>query len=182
MNKINPSFIPSWLQGWLWLALLSGSAVRAEDESPDFEFREGPGWQEAQVNLPAFPQPADLLAVPLQLNQFPFTLLIDTQSLRLGDDRVTRYVAVLESTSGARNVLFEGIRCATAEVRTYAVGMDGRFDASAPGQWREIKPHGMDQFRKILQQQYFCDGSLRARDVKDVIGVLRQGAAEIKEY
>ena len=57
---------------------------------------------------------------------------VDPASISISKaDGLVRYVVVASSASGARNVMYEAIRCATGEFKTYA-----RY--SPEGQWRMV--------------------------------------------
>lgn len=56
---------------------------------------------------------------------------IDPNTLVVGADGVVRYVVVMTNATGSMNAIYEGIRCTTDEVKTYA-----RFSAS--GEWRPV--------------------------------------------
>jgi hypothetical protein len=77
-----------------------------------------PDWKELEAPRPPPPQTANLIPV-----EIPGTTLrygIDPASVALGADGVVRYVVIASSNTGAVNALYEGIRCSTGEVRTYA--------------------------------------------------------------
>ena len=57
---------------------------------------------------------------------------VDPASIRISQrDGLVRYVIVARSSSGASNVMYEALRCATAQVKTYA-----RYSAS--GGWKSL--------------------------------------------
>lgn len=57
---------------------------------------------------------------------------VDPASIRISQrDGLVRYVIVARSSSGASNVMYEALRCSTAQVKTYA-----RYSAS--GGWRSL--------------------------------------------
>ena len=65
---------------------------------------------------------------------------VDPATLRIGNDGIVRYVVVATSRTGARNVLYEGIRCSSGEFKTYA-------RHSAEGGWRPVdKPEWRSMF------------------------------------
>lgn len=96
------------------LMCLGAVAVQAQvaDESQ---------WQEAEVPAPPPGWRLDRLLRFEGPPQSALSYAIDPQTIRISpSDRVVRYVFVASSPSGVRNVFYEGIRCATAQVRTYA--------------------------------------------------------------
>ena len=89
------------------LSIASVSAAQANFEE-DFDDGEKP-WQEIAVQLPAPPVAANL--VPFFVSATATQeFAIDAKSLTLGSDGVIRYSLVTTSTSGAKNISYEGIR------------------------------------------------------------------------
>lgn len=73
---------------------------------------------------------------------------VDPDSIRIGADRVIRYVVVGQGTGGAVNAYYEGLRCDAAQVRVYA-------RHAADGDWvptrEDWKPlHGSSAARHSL--------------------------------
>lgn len=64
---------------------------------------------------------------------------VDAQSLSYGTDGVLRFTLEVVSPSGAKNVSYEGMRCATGERRFYAFGRaDGTWSKARGNQWVKI--------------------------------------------
>lgn len=65
---------------------------------------------------------------------------VDPASVRISQaDGVVRYVMVASSASGAQNVMYEGIRCATGELKTYArYAPEGGWKAVSQPEWRSL--------------------------------------------
>lgn len=93
-----------------------GSALAASAQPAEAEPE---AWREAEVRLP---ERIDLDSVVTFSLGTPsgMTFGIEPASLRVDADGVVRYAFVARSSSGATNVLFEGIRCQTGEVKLYA--------------------------------------------------------------
>src|SRR5690348_12438531 len=103
-----------------WVATVAPLAVHAQ-KNLDYEFDNEKPWVEIQAQLPPYPKPENLLqfdAGPASTNLH----YVDAPSLTVGEDGVIRFSLVIKSPSGAMNVSYEGIRCQTAEKRTYAYG------------------------------------------------------------
>ncbi len=138
----------------------------------DFDDQDKP-WQEVAVQLPA---------APLQENLVPFyvsatatqTFSIDTKALTVGTDGVIRYTLVSVSDAGARNVSYEGIRCATYEKKLYAFGQsDGSWSRSRRDQWERINSHASNRQHAALAKDFFCEEKTVAGTAKDMITRLR---------
>ncbi len=151
------------------------TAVCADDDHPVFEdFKPPPEWQEQKVVLPDYPRDEDLQSVPLQLSDFPFQLALDRNSLVVGDDRVTRYTAVLETKDGVRNLFYEGIRCATGEYRSYAIGAGETLQPVLGSDWRPLRQLGVERYRYVLARYYLCDEDRRPRAKREALIQLRE--------
>jgi len=131
--------------------------------------------QEAAVALPAYPERRDAW-VPFETtavtkNRF----FIDRESLQIAEDRTIRYALIIESPSGVRNVSYEGMRCSTAEVKTYAWGTsEGKWYASKEPQWQPIRADRMNGQHETLYTRYFCEAASAARTANDLIQLMQQ--------
>ncbi|MGH8831815.1 MAG: CNP1-like family protein [Polaromonas sp.] len=126
--KFKPAFV-------VILALLLGLtgtawAQRAVDD---------PDWKESEVPPPPAFDVSKLITFDVSLNS-SLVYGVDPASIRISDsDSVVRYVMVATSASGARNVMYEGIRCSTGEYKTYArYSPDGRWNMVANAEWRSM--------------------------------------------
>lgn len=150
-------------------ALLSAcSGLSAIEENDLFAPK---AWQEAPSSLPAPPQAGQLIPFEL-LASSPMASAVDAGSISVGTDGVVRYTLVITSPSGARNVSFEGIRCATFEYRLYATLPAGgnRWAPSQETSWRPIQAVAHNNYRATLAKDYFCEGHAPTTD--NVSGIL----------
>lgn len=139
-------------------AALWQAPLLAEESAADSGFVAPPPWQEQAAVIPAYPEDANLLPFPVDQPALSQTFNIDSKSLSIGTDGVVRYSAVIVSNSGARNVLFEGLRCATREFRTYAYGeASHNFHPAQSDKWQPVSHYGWGGFRAVLQRDYLCD-------------------------
>ena len=117
-------------------------AACASKPSPDaFENDyddESKTWKEIETQLPAAPRDRDLVEFSVSAAS-PYRFSLDRKSIALGGDGVYRYTLVAVSREGARNVSYEGIRCATREYKIYALGRsDGMWVKPRNAQWRPV--------------------------------------------
>lgn len=123
-----------------------------------------PEWAEGEVELPTSFDASKLRAFAV-LSRPGTEYLVDESSLSVGEDRVVRYVLVVRSAGGAENLTYEGIRCATGEVRLYASGRrDGSWVAMKNSEWQPIGAEGYNRPRAALAYNYLCDGPAPPRD------------------
>jgi hypothetical protein len=115
-------------------------------------------WQEEQSPLPIFPRAADLLPIRGDAGDPDYKYYIDVNSVSLSADEVLRYTVVIQSPRGASNIVYEGIRCATNEIKTLAYGTrDGRFKRMPNPEWTYVHTQGPMGYRTTLVELYVCD-------------------------
>lgn len=161
----------------LGLSLQTGLADDFFEEVPDFagDFEKEP-WQEEEVPLPPFPEERDLLKFTVPQASSRVSYAIDTGNLQVGDDGVVRYTVIISTSSGARNVFFEGIRCDERTYKTYAYGHDGEsFRKRSAPRWRPIPLRGNQSFRRDLHGAYFCNRFGVVRTPEEIMTRLRGG-------
>ena len=116
-----------------------------------------PGWAEQEVKPPALPQEQNLVAFAVSAataNRF----FLDAQSIATGADGVVRYTLVVRSQSGAENVSFEGMRCATGEIKRYAFARkDGTWSPARSPQWSPIRQQEINNQHGVLYNNFLCD-------------------------
>lgn len=131
--------------------------------------------QEAALALPTYPERRDTW-IPFETtavskNRF----FIDRESLQIADDRSIRYALIIESPNGVRNVSYEGMRCSTAEIKTYAWGTsEGKWYAAKEPQWQPIRADRMNGQHETLYTRYFCEAASAARTANDLIQLMQQ--------
>jgi hypothetical protein len=172
-----------------WLALLiaatiAASAARANDHfdnpnKPDQDLtasergepeKEEQPWKETQSGLPAFPRAQDLIPFRADAGDPDYHYYIDVNSVSLASDEVLRYTVVIQSPEGSSNIIYEGIRCATQEVKMIAFGTkDGRFARMADPKWMYFNTPGAMGYRRSLVEIYVCDENGWAIDSDSVL-------------
>ena len=85
-------------------------------------------------------------------------------------DSVVRYVMVASSPSGAKNVSYEGIRCATAEVRTYArAKQDGSWVTIEKSEWKSLYNPQLPKHSLRFARVGACDGAAPVSSVRELV-------------
>ena len=125
------------------LALALASLVAAPAFAGFFTIAPEGGYPE----ITAPPPPAFSIDKTIGIAMKPggsIALGIDPETITTESDGIVRYVAVARSTSGgAITAMYEGIRCATAEVKLYARHFaDGGWRPVADPQWQSLYDPG----------------------------------------
>jgi hypothetical protein len=108
-----------------------------------------------------------------------FRFFVDAASLSVGSDGIVRYVLVARSLAGAENVSFEGMRCATREVRIYALGRDGAW-VGRETDWRAIQPRSVQRWHNELYREYFCPQREPIASAAEGVQALRTGGNRLR--
>lgn len=104
----------------------------------------------------------------------PLTYGVDPASMIVGGDGVVRFVMVARSASGALNVLYLGIRCATAETRTYARLSDkGNWNTSSDVKWQALSFRGPTRPAMMLARQGVCEGRTITGSPQKILATLK---------
>lgn len=145
---------------------------------PDWEQKlDERSWQEDHVQLPAYPQPENLVEFFVS-SANPFRFFIDRASLSIGTDGVVRYTLIARSTSGSESVSFEGIRCKSGILKVYAYGRtaDKTWVPSRGSRWRDIQARSVNRQHGALQRDYFCPQRMPIFTPEEGIDALKRGA------
>jgi hypothetical protein len=131
------------------------------------------------LNTDNFPPP------PEQVNLRPIFVsaestnkyYIDPSTLALGADEIVRYVLVIETEGGARNVSFEGLRCRKRAWKLYAMGRpDGSWVKPRASDWRAIDNTPKYRHHAALSRDFFCPNGGIIRSTEEGQKALERGA------
>lgn len=135
-------------------------------------------WQEGPVPAPPAFNLERLLRFEVDARS-SLVYAIDPQTLSVSEtDRVVRYVVVATSPSGVRNIFFEGIRCPTAQVKTYARYADGRWIVAADPPWQDMAGRP-SRHAFALARQGACNNAGTPVTAQEVVRSLRAGPSDI---
>lgn len=137
-------------------------------------------WREADAPPPPPLRQDGLVPFVVSVNsQLRFG--VDPASVTLGPDGVIRYVIVAQSASGTLNAWYEGLRCTTAQVKTYAhwnPGPPGQWRLNSSAQWRDLGGEFASRPAVALARYGFCDGPTPNGQPADMLRTLRIGSPE----
>ena len=144
----------------------------AADFDETYESRQ---WQEVEHTLPGAPRQETLQSFYVSATSTN-VFFVDLSSLTVAKDGVVRYVMLIETPGGVRNITYEGIRCETAERRIYASGRsDGRWSKSRNNAWARIYDIAPNRQHAALFADYFCPAGIIVSDAHEAIDALRKG-------
>lgn len=105
---------------------------------------------------------------------------VDINTLQIGKDGVVRYVVVATSPSGTVNAMYEGIRCSSAQVKTYARHnpSSGWVMAQSP-EWRSLYGNTPSNHSLRLASQGVCSGAAPASSARDIVRALNSPGQNI---
>ena len=113
----------------------------------------------------------------------PFVSLkigVDPATISVGLDGIVRYVVVMTNTSGTVNAAFEGIRCVSDEVKTYArMGSSGEWAAVSDPQWKAVNDNMPSRHAYAIARQGLCQARL-ATTTDEIIKALKERKSPFK--
>jgi hypothetical protein len=168
---------PIWMTSAMVFSVLGTAAHFAQAQG---SFTDEKVWTEAAVAPPATFNTELLLPFDVRKSS-TLTYGIDPNTLTVGEDGVVRYVMVARSSSGALNVLYQGIRCATAETKTYGRLSDkGNWNASPDTAWQELSFRGSTRPAMILARQGVCEGRAVTGSAQKILATLKSDRTQIR--
>lgn len=152
------------LKGWLLIGLTcSLLGVQAQG------LVDNPEWKEAEAPAPPKfdPQRRVVIDMPRYVSM---EFGVDPATLTIGPDGVVRYVMLAVSPNGGVTAFYEGIRCATGEVKSYArANTDGAWTLVKEPAWRGLNDRQPSKHALALAQQGACEGGSSARSAADIV-------------
>jgi hypothetical protein len=137
---------------------------------------EPPPWQEqAQTVLPETFSLEGLIPVA-NPTRSSLSYGIAPDTVTVGPDQVVRYVVVAQSATGAMNVLYEGVRCDTREVRIYGNWRaDSGWRVREDGQWQALR-NANSRYAQTLANDGFCDVRIVFGSAEQIVKRLREAS------
>lgn len=157
------------------LAFSPASQAQLRDD-PD-----APPWQEAAVKPPATFSTDQLQAIDVSAGT-ALSYGIDPKSLSVGEDGVVRYVLVARSSSGALNVLYQGVRCQTGEMKTYGRWNNNAssWNVNAKEEWHELSFSGFTRPAMLLARSGICEGRTINGSPQKILHTLKHGRPDTR--
>jgi hypothetical protein len=136
-----------------------------------------PDWKESPVPPPPAFDQARLVPFDVSATS-SLRYGVDAATLKITPDGIVRYVVVATSTSGALNAMYEGVRCATGEVKTYARFNPGSgWKLLANVEWKSLQP---GYAYKLARQGLCTGGNAPQPSVDRIVRTLKDTLPESK--
>lgn len=167
MNRIATFFIKTLVS--LGCCQMAAMAAPSAYAFPEVE------WTEAVV--PEAPLFSTVNGVMIEMpRHVSIQVTVDPNTVAIGSDGVVRYVAIMTNLSGSVNAVYEGIRCTTDEVKTYARwNSAGKWTPVAEPQWKEINGNLPSKHAFAIARQGACENRLNRNSAAETVRALRGG-------
>ena len=133
---------------------------------------DNPDWaEEAVAQPPAFSKDR-LIAIDMP-SYVSLQVGVDPDTIEVGGDGVVRYVIAMTNASGNTSAVFEGIRCITDEVKTYArMGSAGSWSKVANPSWKPVNDNMPSRHAQAFARQGGCQNRL-ATSQREIVQALK---------
>jgi len=126
-------------------------------------------FKEGTTAMPLNP-PNKATLVPFYVSQQTiFKFAVDTDSILIGADGVTRYIVVLTNPSGGQQAQYEGIRCDSFQWRLYGTFENNSWKENPLSTWKDIKDHQPNRYQAALAQGAFCNFNSQEKSIKKIL-------------
>lgn len=158
---------------WLLLGLLMTSMAHAQILTDPAD------WKETDVPPPPAYDMSKLLTFEVTRGS-PLVYGVDPASFSISQsDGIVRYVVVATSAAGAKNVMYEGLRCATGEVRTYARAKpDGTWIPVANSEWKSAFDISLPRHSLRFAKAAACQNAAPVKSVAELERRLKSPSVE----
>ena len=98
-----------------------------------------------------------------------FKFAVDTNSILIGADGVTRYIVLVTNPSGETQSQYEGIRCDSFQWRLYGNFENGIWKENPLATWRDISAHVPNRYQAALAQGAFCNMTIQEKNIQKIL-------------
>ena len=98
-----------------------------------------------------------------------FKFAVDTDSILIGNDGITRYIVILTSPNGNSQIQYEGIRCDSFQWRLYGTFESGAWRENPLSSWRTIQDNTPNRYQAALAQGAFCSFNNQEKNIKNIL-------------
>lgn len=133
-----------------------------------------PDWKETQTPPPPTFSADGLIPIEMPIYS-SLRMGVDPATFAVTPDGIVRYVVVARNASGSISAMYEGIRCASGEVKTYArYASNGQWSQVPDPQWRGLNDNQPSRHALTLARQGVCAGRAPAgNSAAAIVNVLK---------
>jgi hypothetical protein len=129
-------------------------------------------FKEGTTAMPLNP-PNQSTLIPFYVSQRTvFKFAVDTDSILIGADGVTRYIVVISSPSGSQQTQYEGIRCDSFQWRLYGTLESKGWKENPLSSWKNIQSDIPNRYQASLAQGAFCNFNSQEKNIKNILSSL----------
>jgi hypothetical protein len=129
-------------------------------------------FKEGTTAMPLNP-PNQKTLVPFYVSQRTvFKFAVDTDSILIGADGVTRYIVVITNPSGGQQAQYEGVRCDSFQWRLYGTYESTGWKENPLGSWKNIQSDIPNRYQASLAQGAFCNFNSQEKNIKNILSSL----------
>ena len=126
-------------------------------------------FKEGTTTMPSTPPNQSTLAPFYVSERTVFKFAVDTSSISIGRDGVTRYIVVITNPSGDQQAQYEGIRCDSFQWRLYGALENGSWRENPLSSWREIQSKVPNRYQAALAQGAFCNFTSQEKNMTAIM-------------
>ncbi|MBU3555913.1 CNP1-like family protein [Polynucleobacter sp. UB-Piko-W3] len=101
-----------------------------------------------------------------------FKFAVDTNSILIGADGITRYIVVITNPSGGQQSQYEGIRCDSFQWRLYGVYESSGWRENPLSSWKAIERDIPNRYQASLAQGAFCNFNSQEKNINTILSSL----------
>jgi len=101
-----------------------------------------------------------------------FKFAVDTNSILIGADGITRYVVVITNPSGGQQSQYEGIRCDSFQWRLYGTYESNGWKENPLSSWKAIQRDIPNRYQASLAQGAFCNFNSQEKNINTILSSL----------
>jgi len=101
-----------------------------------------------------------------------FKFAVDTNSILIGADGITRYIVVITNPSGGQQSQYEGIRCDSFQWRLYGTYESTGWKENPLGSWKTIQSDIPNRYQASLARGAFCNLNSQEKNINTILSSL----------
>lgn len=152
--------------------LAAGSALAQVTPAED------PDWKESEVPAPPAFDVKKLIRIDME-RLVELRYGVDPASITINKEGVTRYVMVTTNAEGTVAAMYEGLRCATGEVKIYGRFNEGQWRAIPNPEWRTLFDNPSVRHSLSFARQGACSGTAPPNTVADLVRNLKNPRSDL---